>query len=203
VDDGEAVDLLADNGLPRVAATGVIDVLRAESGLDPKAVNPREGATGIAQWTAGRRAAMLAFAAARHEPWDTLKPQLLFLLHELKTDELGTYRALQLADSVDEAIEIFVAKFERPESDAEVDKRAEAEAGQAFGPSVTEGSAGIERRLTGGNIAPAEVQGTQQTTAHYDYSNKVKATGKRASERGSTIQSIATQLGRLPARFRR
>jgi hypothetical protein len=190
MNDGEAVNYLAANGLPRSAALGVIDVLRAESGLNPTALNPKEGAYGIAQWTEGRKANLLAFAEARKEPVESLKLQLAFLLHELETVEKGTLDRLQLTKTVDEAVQVFVQYFEGPEKVGEVVHHAEEEAGLPFGPSVTQAS---------GLQAAVKAAVTEQPDPK-DSSPKIRATGKTMSESGQHFQGHAQALRSLLTR---
>jgi hypothetical protein len=193
MDDGEAVDFLAKNGLPRNAAIGVIDVLRAESGLDPTALNPKEGAYGIAQWTEGRKANLYAYAQQQHEPVDSLRLQLKFLLHELETVEKGTLLRLQLTHTVNEAIDVWVTGFEHPENDAEVEKRAEEEGGQALTAPIG------EIKLPA--VSPATA--TQASVGKHDYSHKVYATGKQAGIDGSALAHAVTNTAALIHRLPR
>jgi hypothetical protein len=192
MDEQQAVSYLATNGLPRVAAQGIIDVLKAESGFNPTALNPKEGAYGIAQWVGPRKAALQAYAEQQHEPVESTSLQLAFLLHELQTDERATYDRLQLATSVDEAIDIFVTGFERPEIPTEVERRAEAEAGLPFGPTPGKPAP----------IAAAPVEGVKRSVLKHDYHEKIIRTGKAASEHGNTLKSIVDKLvalqGHLP-----
>jgi hypothetical protein len=191
MNDGEAVTWLAENGLTRPQALGVIDTLRAESGLNPTAENPREHAYGIAQWTEGRKANLHAFAEQRHEPVESLKLQLAFLMHELETYERNAYNHLQLAKTPDEAIAAFVTYFERPESDAGVIATAEREAGLPFGASPTHAA---------GLVAPAPT-GIQSSVQKHSYASKVQVTGKVASQHGTDLQNGVVHLQRLIGRL--
>lgn len=195
MNDGEAVDFLAKNGLPRNAAVGVVDVLRAESGMDPTALNLKEGAYGIAQWVGSRKVNLQAYAEQEHEPVESMKLQLKFLLHELETVEKGTLERLQLTKTVDEAIHVWVTGFERPENDAEVEARAQKEGGQPFGPSPS----------SPGALTAPPASATQTSVHKYDYHEKVVKTGKEASQHGNAlgdaIKHTRGLIGRLP-RFR-
>lgn len=184
------VSYLTAWGLRKPVATGVVDALRAESGVDPTALNPEEGAYGIAQWVGSRKTALAAYAEAQHEPAESLKLQVKYLVHELNTTEQGTRDRLKAAETLQEGIEIWVTDYERPEVPSGVIRRADAEAGEAFGPSPKQGN-----RLTTSAAIPV----TQQPDPK-DSSPRIHATGRKLSESGQHFKGHSAAMRGMLAR---
>lgn len=116
---------LIDNGVSTVAALGIMGNLGGESAYDPTAYNPNDNggpSGGLAQWHDtdfngnGRFSALKRFAEARGTDWTDRKTQLDFLLYELKTGYKDVLDAMNNASSVEEAVEIFLREFEKPEN---------------------------------------------------------------------------------------
>lgn len=116
---------LIDNGVSTVAALGIMGNLGGESAYDPTAYNPNDNggpSGGLAQWHDtdfngnGRFSALKRFAEARGTDWTDRKTQLDFLLSELKTGYKDVLDAMNNASSVEEAVEIFLRGFEKPEN---------------------------------------------------------------------------------------
>lgn len=116
---------LIDNGVSTVAALGIMGNLGGESAYDPTAYNPNDNggpSGGLAQWHDtdfngnGRFSALKRFAEARGTDWTDRKTQLDFLLYELKTGYKDVLDAMNNASSVEEAVEIFLRGFEKPEN---------------------------------------------------------------------------------------
>ena len=86
-------DKLKNNGeftgdLHVVASTMVGNFI-TESSLNPNAVNPSEGAVGIAQWRLSRKRALEAFAGVRPGTIPPLEKQIAFVWHELHNQSEG------------------------------------------------------------------------------------------------------------------
>lgn len=116
---------LIDNGVSTVAALGIMGNLGGESAYDPTAYNSNDNggpSGGLAQWHDtdfngnGRFSALKRFAEARGTDWTDRKTQLDFLLYELKTGYKDVLDAMNNASSVEEAVEIFLRGFEKPEN---------------------------------------------------------------------------------------
>lgn len=102
-----AYRFLRRKGLGSVQAAGIIGSMQGESGknLDPGAVNPNGGATGIAQWLGGRKTAAVMTKQ--------LKPQLEHLWHELQGPERGALGPLKAAKTPEQAAIAWQKYFER------------------------------------------------------------------------------------------
>lgn len=102
-----AYRFLRRKGLSPAQASGVIGSMQGESGLslDPAAVNPNGGATGIAQWLGGRKTAAVMTKQ--------LGPQLNHLWGELQGPERGAYKALKAAHTPEQAAIAWQRAFER------------------------------------------------------------------------------------------
>ena len=100
---------------------GIIGNFCVESGptLNPKAVNPTEGSTGIAQWNpaqaAGNRLGQLVeYSAKLGLNHLTLGAQLLFTKYELETFNYLGDGLLRKTDNVKDATIVFQDAYERP-----------------------------------------------------------------------------------------
>lgn len=118
---GRAMQAFIEKGWSPAQAAGIVGNLMGESGkgLNPRAVNPGDGADGsdsigIAQWNGSRAAALKQFAAARGKPWDDIETQVAFIDHELRTSESAAGSALSKAQTPDDAATAFLG-FERPQ----------------------------------------------------------------------------------------
>jgi murein DD-endopeptidase MepM/ murein hydrolase activator NlpD len=146
----EVWKFLRGKGLSPAQAAGVIGAMQQESGpgLDPAAVNPSSGATGIAQWLGGRKNA--AVTSKR------LGPQLQHLWSELQGPERGALQALKGAHTIEDATRAWLMKFERPGPGEQVLDRRIANARNVFnrlskvGGDVSAASAGRGSRSGGG-----------------------------------------------------
>jgi len=117
---------LRGKGLTPAQAAGIIGVMQQESGqgLNPAAVNPSSGATGIAQWLGGRKNAAVMSKQ--------LGPQLNHLWHELNTSERGALQAVKGQHSIEGAARAYLMKFERPGANEMVLGRRVANARNVF-----------------------------------------------------------------------
>ena len=86
---------------------------------------------GLAQWTSdGRKKALLEFKGNRSI--GDLEMQLEFLWRELITSYKGVLNGLKVADSVREASDLVLTKFERPKDQSEAVKVKRASFGEEF-----------------------------------------------------------------------
>jgi hypothetical protein len=182
--DSQAVEYLAKALGNYDGALAIVDVLRAESGLDPTALNPAEGAYGIGQWTEGRKTRLAAFAEQVKEPADTLQLQLRYLVWETKNYYADVWQSMQKVTSIPAGIHIWVADWEIPASDALVEGRAEHEAGLPFGPAPGAGS---------GLVQSSSVSVTNQPDPR-DRTPKIRAAGKRLSASGTSFEGHTRAL---------
>jgi murein DD-endopeptidase MepM/ murein hydrolase activator NlpD len=117
---------LRGKGLTSAQAAGIIGVMQQESGqgLNPGAVNPSSGATGIAQWLGGRKNAAVMSKQ--------LGPQLQHLWSELQGPERGALQAVKGAHTIEDATRAWLMKFERPGANEMVLGRRIANARNVF-----------------------------------------------------------------------
>jgi len=115
-----------NKGLTPVQAAAIVGNLLTESGgaLDPAVKQGGGGpGRGIAQWTVNERwQDLLDFAGKQNPPANpiTLGLQLDFLWHELQTTENGALVALKKETTLPAATKTFMEKFERPNSDPNI-----------------------------------------------------------------------------------
>jgi len=104
-------------------ACGIIGNFMQESGpiggIDPKAVNPTEGSTGIAQWNpaeaAGNRLGQLIeYSASLGLDHLTLGAQLLFTKYELETFGYLGDGLLRQTTTIEKATTVFQDEYEKP-----------------------------------------------------------------------------------------
>ncbi len=131
---GEIWNYFANKGLQSHQIAGILGNLNAESGLNPLAVNPNGGASGLAQWLGSRKSAL--FAAGGGALPGT-QGQLDFLWSELQGPENGVLKKLLAATDVRSATSAF-AGFERAEG---------------WSPNNPEGIALWQQRLDASNAA--------------------------------------------------
>nr|DAO88103.1 MAG TPA: tail tape measure [Caudoviricetes sp.] len=114
----EMAEYLIANGIPVTAAMGIMGNIGGESGYDPAAYNPDDNGApsgGLAQWHAERFDRLQDFAADRGTDWRDRKTQLDYLIYELQTDYADVLERMKNASSIEEATEIFLRDFEKPQ----------------------------------------------------------------------------------------
>ena len=108
-----AMSFFRSKGLPDLQAAAIVGNLQRESGLDPQAYNPGEGAHGIAQWRGQRWSSALAYAQQTGRNVYSLDLQLDFVWRELQSvPDFGFAQLLQ-ATTVEDAVVAFQDNFER------------------------------------------------------------------------------------------
>src|SRR5689334_6070697 len=107
------VGFLRGKGLNDAQVAGVLGNMRVESGFNPNAYNPGEGAIGLCQWEGGRRSSLQAFAASHGSTERDIHMQLGYLWRELQGSEHGAYTALLRARTPTEAAIAWDSQFER------------------------------------------------------------------------------------------
>jgi uncharacterized protein YabE (DUF348 family) len=98
-------DFLISNGFTRQQAAGIMGNLMQEHGFK---TSDTTGGLGIAQWTGGRRAALLAWPYP-----ENIYTQLNFLMYELNNNYVGVKNNIMLSTTVDNAVLVFQNQFER------------------------------------------------------------------------------------------
>lgn len=92
---------------PAQAAAWVGNFMQ-ESGLSTTVVNPRSGATGLAQWLGGRLTGL-----KKKENWQSLQTQLNYVWEELQGPESAAYSAIKAAKGLEPATNAIAFKYER------------------------------------------------------------------------------------------
>lgn len=149
-----AGDYFAGQGYQPHQVAGIVGNLMTESGLNPGALNPRDGrdgsnSIGVAQWNGSRAAALQQFAQANKLNPNDLTTQLAFVHQELQTTEKPTLQALQAAKNPAEAAAAFTG-FERP---------------AGWRPGAPEGAPTYGRRLGYANRVAAVLGGADPSAA--------------------------------------
>lgn len=90
---------LKNKGLSDNAVAGIMGNMQAESGYNPKAVNPI-GASGLVQWLGGRKTNLMNFAKDKGTSWEDVQTQLEFLWKELNSSESRTLASLKQGDKL-------------------------------------------------------------------------------------------------------
>jgi hypothetical protein len=108
--------LMADLGITREQAAGIVGNLGQESGL--QAINEIKpvcgrGGFGWAQWTGPRRLAFEQWASSRNLQVTDPEANYGYLLHELNGPERAALDALRQTTTVEEATQVFEERFER------------------------------------------------------------------------------------------
>lgn len=98
-------NFLIANGFTRYQTAGIMGNLMQEHGFR---TSDAAGGYGIAQWTGGRRAALMTLPHP-----DNIYTQLNFLMSELNGGYAGVRDAIRASTTVDEAVLIFQNRFER------------------------------------------------------------------------------------------
>lgn len=108
----QAVEFFKQAGFPAEAAQGIAAGLFSESGLNPGAVNPTSGASGIAQWLGARKSGL----KQKYGENSSFEDQLKYVLYELTQGaETATGKDLyQGGMKPSEAARRFIHGFERP-----------------------------------------------------------------------------------------
>lgn len=110
----QAFDFFVSQGWTREQSAGIVGNLIQESNLNPAALNIRENAQGIAQWTptGGRQARVAAFLG-KPVLQATFEEQLRAIQWELSTVERSAAQRLRSAQTVDQATAIVDRYYER------------------------------------------------------------------------------------------
>lgn len=88
---------------------------------------------GLCQWTSsGRKTGLYNFTKQHGKSIGDLGLQLEYFWHELNTSYKNVLKALQSAQSVDEAARVVMLKFERPANQSEVNQLVRASYGMEF-----------------------------------------------------------------------
>lgn len=82
-------------GLTRGGTAAAMGNAQIESGFDPTALNPGEGAIGLFQWELGRRTGLQEYAAKNGMQETDIDAQLGWFKHELETGYLDVYGVLK------------------------------------------------------------------------------------------------------------
>jgi hypothetical protein len=138
-------------GLTRAQAAGIAGNWQIESGLNPRAYNPGEGAIGLAQWERGRREALDSFAARTGGSETDLNTQLNFAWFELTGSEHGALERLQQTGDAGAAASVFDQFYERSSGLARGKRVAAAQSIAAGGA----GSSGVGAGGADAGGAPA------------------------------------------------
>lgn len=118
--------------LSQTQAAAIIGNFYKESALDPKAINPSSGATGIAQWLGGRLENLKKFSKEKsgndsEESFYNLEMQLGFLKQELDSTEKKVLSDSDfLSNDIEKATLAFRKIFERP-GEGEADDKTRIE----------------------------------------------------------------------------
>lgn len=99
-------------GFSSAGAAGALGNLEVESGWNPTAANPNEGAIGIAQWEGGRRTSLDAYAAKTGGSEKSLGTQLGYLANELKNSYSGVLAYMRRATNPAAAAAEWDANYE-------------------------------------------------------------------------------------------
>lgn len=111
----QAVPGATKNGL-----AGVIGSWEFESGgLNPAAINPNGGASGLGQWLGGRLTNLKAYARRHHKSWTDPATQINFAVNEEGSDSAILRRILKSNASPTETATAFSREWERGGYDAQ------------------------------------------------------------------------------------
>ncbi|WP_068090888.1 phage tail tip lysozyme [Novosphingobium rosa] len=115
--DPEIVSYFIGKGASPEVARGIAAGIAAESGSNPRIVNPSSGATGLGQWLGARKARLMERTGGQAP---TKAQQLDFLWEELKGGDPGGKHVLG-AKGEAEALDAYVRRFMRPKAGMETD----------------------------------------------------------------------------------
>jgi hypothetical protein len=114
-----AFNFFVSKGLTEIQSAGIVGNLMQESSVRPAAVELGGGpGRGIAQWSIGGRwnsdpTNMVRFASQRGTDRWSLQTQLDFIWHELTINSLFGLSELRAATTLDRAVYVFQARYER------------------------------------------------------------------------------------------
>jgi GH24 family phage-related lysozyme (muramidase)/uncharacterized protein (DUF2345 family) len=110
----QAFDYFVGQGWSREQAAGIVGNLIQESNLNPTALNSRENAQGIAQWTpSGGRQATVARFLGKSVLQASFEEQLIAIQWELNNSERRAAQRLRATVTVDEAAAVVDRYYER------------------------------------------------------------------------------------------
>lgn len=139
-------------GFSAAGAAAALGNLQVESGFDPTASNPKEGAIGIAQWENGRRTSLDTYAASQGGSETDLGVQLGYLGRELSGAYSGVLAAMRSATDPTAAAAIWDANFEHSDGSTRAMRIADAQTiyGQiSSGATLSGGVAGFAGSVAG------------------------------------------------------
>jgi hypothetical protein len=110
----QLVTALKGDGYNDAQAAGIVGSLMQESQLDPRAVNPKSGATGIAQWL-GPRKKQFEKNFGHSLKDSTFEEQTQFMLWEMKNTHKAAGDMLKKAGSAEVAAQIHSQHYEIPD----------------------------------------------------------------------------------------
>lgn len=109
-------DIFTKEGhLSKEQAIGVIANFKGESGLNPNIVGDHGSSFGIGQWHTDERKGNFLRLFGHDIQHSTLEEQARFFLWELNNDKTYGGQALKNAKSAQDAVEIMVKRYERPQ----------------------------------------------------------------------------------------
>ena len=127
----QAVSYFVSQGWTANQAAGLVGNLMQESDLNPAAVNPSSGATGIAQWLDDRLEKLQTYPN-----WQSLETQLTFVNWELNNSEKAAGDALRETTTLADATMVVRTKYERCGESEANDANRLAQATKAFGLTI-------------------------------------------------------------------
>jgi hypothetical protein len=126
-DPCEGLNYLQSKGYSREQAAAILGNLVQESGLNTNAVGDSGTAYGLAQWRGPRQAALRQYAASQGTDPSDYATQLAFIDVELNGSEKKAGAAFKNTASLEDAVNVFSSKYERPSAKwAANDKRLAA-----------------------------------------------------------------------------
>jgi len=124
----EVVQMLMQRGLSPVQAAALAGHMSQESGFNPAAYNPQEGAFGLIQHRLDRRDALNNFAGSRGVAPTDLPTQLDFILQEMRTTEKNRGGADFLAGGDLPTLHAALKRYIRYGDDSDAKRIANAQA---------------------------------------------------------------------------
>lgn len=125
----QAVPGATRNGLAGVIGSWVFE----SGGLNPAAVNPDGGASGLGQWLGSRKANLMAYARRHGKSWKDPATQINFAVNADGSDSATLKRILRSSGSASELALEFSRKWERGGYDAQHASAARSIAGALHG----------------------------------------------------------------------
>ena len=110
---------LLSDGYSKTAAAAVLGNLEQESGINPKAVNSKSGAYGLAQWLGGRKTKLFEFAKSEGKDSTDLDTQIKFMIKELAEGKQWinnsgmTFKEFKTTNNIQRATTAFAQNYER------------------------------------------------------------------------------------------